>query len=66
MLDRVLLQNRKVKKALSAPHTLELCLTGVHTLMFGQMLTLFKALVTAGTFKRLLPGVDPAMALQLR
>lgn len=66
MLDSVLLQRREVHKTLAAPHTLKLRLPGVNTLMFGQMLALLEALVTARTFERLLTCVDAAVALQLR
>lgn len=65
VLDRVLLQSCEVNKALSAPHTLKLCLPRVHALMLGQVLALFEALVAAGTLERFLPGVNAAMALQL-
>lgn len=65
VLDRVLLQSCEVNKTLSAPHTFELRLPRVHTLVLGQVLALLEALVAAGTLERLLPGVDSPMALQL-
>lgn len=66
VLHRVLLQRRQVDEALAAPHTLELRLSRVDALVFGQMLALFEALVAAGAFEGFLSGVDPPVALQLR
>jgi hypothetical protein len=66
VLDCVLLQSSQVSKALSTPNTLELGISGMHTLMLGQVLPLLEAFITASTLIGLLPGVDTLVPIQVR
>ena len=66
MLHRVILQRTQVTVTLSAPHTLELPLSGVCALVFDQVLALFEVLIAVVTFVRFLPRVYSPVSVQVR